>query len=387
MTISTVEYDLQDDYIGNWLTAGPQAISVQDRESFKGDDFRSKIRAFYAVKKSGIRSMPVERGPLNEGLFKIGEYEGSWSYTRCPEDHFIDHSKTYPTSHFLRSWAYTQVASPAACAAKFTLFTCGGAEVWVNNHKVFQGEQFGSEPVEFSFDADLAAGVNEILVRFETVANPVGILVCALRVVAGPGLKVRIPTLIPSLGRRQELEEIYERIYLDRDVYATDDLIYLRWPEKMEKSSYNDVQFKETTGLIQGQAEDVGKPGDSLYLGSPISLKEGDFTAFVMPRAWEYYESQIRITKELNTVVMGRYRFSDGPYGTLEERRAEALANAAQREDSLFAEIAKMALARWQSLETKILVKAVEEVSQRQVGSEFNPAGPIGHGHALRRQG
>ena len=371
MTILTVEYDLQDEYICNWLTAGPQAISVQDLEPFKGEDFRSKIRAFYALKKSGIRATPVERGPLSEGLFKIGEYEGSWTYTRCPEDRFIDHSKTFPTCTFLRSWAYTQVASPAACAAKFSLSTCGGAEVWINNHKVFQGEQFANEPVDFSFGADLTQGVNEILVRFEAVAAPVGLLICALRVQGCTGLKVRIPTLIPSLDRRRELEEIYERIYLDREVYAAGDAIYMHWPEIMDKPSYNDVQFKEASGLIQAQAEDAGKAGDTLFLGSAISLKEGDFTAVVMPRAWEYYESQIRISRELNTVVMGRYRFSDEAYGTLQERQQEALSNAARRDNSLFAEIAKIALGWWQDVEAKILVKAVEEVSQRQAGSEL----------------
>ncbi len=371
MTITTIEYDLQDNFIVNWLTAGPQTILVPDFEKFAGDGFRSKIRAFYAVKKSGIRTAPVERGPLSEGLFKFGEFEGSWSYTRCPEDHFIDHSKTFPACHFMRSWAYTQIASPADCAAKFTLTTCGAAEVWINNHKLFQDEDFTGELVEFSFEAVLSQGVNEVLVRFETVAAPVGILVCALRVADCTAMKVRIPTLIPSLDRRKELEEIYERIYLDRDVYAADDQVYLQWPEEMEKPTYNDVHFKEASGLIQGTAEDAGKPGDSLFLGSSLSLKEGNFTAFVMPRAWEYYESQIRITKELNTVVMGRYRFSDGPYGTLDERRGEALTNAARRQEDLFAEIAKMGLGQWQNVETKILLNAVDEVTQRQAGSEL----------------
>ena len=236
---------------------------------------------------------------------------------------------------------------------------------------MFQGEEFASEPVEFSFEASLTEGVNEVLVRFETVADPIGVLVCALRVTDCTGMKVCIPTLIPSLPRRKELEEIYERLYLDRDVYSADDLVYLHWPEEMEKAAYNDVHFKEASGMIQGQAEDVGKPGDSLFMGNPISLEEGDFTAFIMPRAWEYYESNIRITKELSTVVMGRYRFSDWPYGTLEERRQEALTNAAQRDGGLFTEVAKMALGWWQNVEAKILVKAVEEVDQRQAGSEL----------------
>ena len=113
MTVSYVEYDLQDGFINNWLTAGPQATPVQNLP-LKGEGYKSQIFQNFDMAKSGITKMPVERGPLNEGLFKIGTYEGSWIYTRCGDDHRVDLSTTLPVCHHLRSWAYTQLVAPAA---------------------------------------------------------------------------------------------------------------------------------------------------------------------------------------------------------------------------------------------------------------------------------
>ncbi|MDO8970633.1 MAG: hypothetical protein Q7U74_08095, partial [Saprospiraceae bacterium] len=219
MTLSYVEYELQHGFINNWLTAGPQSTPVQDLPA-KGEGYRSQIFQKYASAKSGITKMPVERGPLTEGLFKIDKYEGSWNYTRCADDHRVDHSTSTPVCHHLRSWAYAQLTSPAARQVSLTLHTAGPAVVWVNDQEVFRQEQFSGQPRRYSFHTGLAEGINQILVRFEAVADPAGLLVMALQVDDADALGVRIPTLIPSLERRSELEQVYQTLYLDRDVYA-----------------------------------------------------------------------------------------------------------------------------------------------------------------------
>ena len=189
---------------------------------------------------------------------------------------------------------------------------------------------------------------------------------------------MHIPTLIPSLERRSELEQVYQTLYFDRDVYAADDTIYLCWPETGGKSAYNDVRLQNTAGFIYAQAEDVGKADETLFLGHPISLSAGEYRAFVMPRGWEYYKSQIRITHEIPAYVMGKNSFSDGPYGTQGERSVEALVHAAGLDGHLFAEIAKMALNWWETVEPKVVLKAVEQVNQRQAGSELTVLGLLG---------
>src|SRR5512147_1048321 len=107
MHIRSAHYKLEHGYIHNWLVAGPQAIPVEPGQ-FKADQISQQIIQHYYESGSGIVETPVERGPLTEGLFQVGDYQGSWNYLACREDHLIDHSAVYDSPHYLRSWAYTQ---------------------------------------------------------------------------------------------------------------------------------------------------------------------------------------------------------------------------------------------------------------------------------------
>jgi hypothetical protein len=164
-------------------------------------------------------------------------------------------------------------------------------------------------------------------------------------------------------------------------VYAFDTPINLCWPGGTQKMTYQDARLQTISGSIYAHAEDVGKPDSKVQLGNASGLNEGPYHAFVMPRTWEYYESQIRITKTLETYVLGRNRFSSGPYGTLEERRSEALLYASKRENDLFAEVAGMALGRWDKLETKGISQATQDIENGLVGSEVQLLGLLGMMH------
>src|SRR3989304_4825320 len=89
MRIRNVHYNLEHGFIHNWLVAGPQAIAV-DPGQFKRDNIHQQIAQHYYESDSGITETPVERGPLTEGLFQIGDYTGSWGYLACREDHLVE---------------------------------------------------------------------------------------------------------------------------------------------------------------------------------------------------------------------------------------------------------------------------------------------------------
>nr|HMN60535.1 hypothetical protein [Anaerolinea sp.] len=131
-------------------------------------------------------------------------------------------------------------------------------------------------------------------------------------------------------------------------------------------------------------AEDVGKPGETIRLSSPQALIPGLYHAYVMPRQWEMYDRQIRVTQTLPCWVLGRYRFSGGPYGTLESRRGEALQHALTAGDDLYIQIARVALGRWEQLEAKILTQVFADIRQQPSGSHARLLGLLG---ALGRYG
>ncbi len=377
MSIAYVAYDLHDGYIMNWLAAGPQTIPLDNHKDYSTPEAKLQVAHDLYEENSGIRTAPVERGPLHEGIFKIGDYQGNWNYLRCRSDRLVDHSTALASCSYLRSWAFTQLDSPAAQQVEFIISTFGPVDVWVNKKIVCHTEAFSDRLTGIPFTASIKSGNNQLLVRFSGVAAPDCALAIAVRL-SGEGITARIPTLIPSIKRRNELEEIYEKIYLDREVYTGNEKITLRWPEGGEKAAAQDVRLQTASGSIYAQAEEIGKPGAVHYLGIPVSIPEGPYKVLLMPRGWEFYEKQIRITREIDLWCMGINRFSDRPYGTFEERRREALIRAAQKDGNLFAEIAKVALQAYADLDSKVLENAVASVRNHQHGSEMALLGLLG---------
>ena len=86
-----VSYPLDNGFIGNWLVAGPLASPVSSDSTPNWEQ------------GPGIRGTPVERGPLDSGMFQVGADTGVWAYHACPADHFVDHSGgTRRTTTFAR---------------------------------------------------------------------------------------------------------------------------------------------------------------------------------------------------------------------------------------------------------------------------------------------
>ena len=49
-----------------------------------------------------------------------------------------------------------------------------------------------------------------------------------------------------------------------------------------------------------------GTAGDQLFLQHPRQIPAGPYRIFMMPLAWEYYEHDLRITREIRPVEPGQ---------------------------------------------------------------------------------
>ncbi len=370
-----VQYELEHGFINNWLVAGPQTIPVK-LEQFQGDNFRQQVAKRYYHAKSGITQTPVERGPLTKGLFKVGDYSGSWNYHACREDRLVEKSAVYPTPHYLRSWAYTQLASETAREVSLVLTTHGPADIWVNRMHVQRQERFFDQhPGSVHVTVPLIKGVNEILARFEAVAirecpYAISLRVCQLaedqptRLEPYPshaGIHVNIPTLIESVARRNIFERAAAATYVAQDVFEDGEQIRLWWPEELEQSSPAVIRLMTPTGQIYAEATVDGTAGDNVFLERPQQLPAGPYRVFMMPLAWEYYDHNLRVTREIPLWSLGRSRYSVAPYGAYAERRQEALVSATQWR-GLFAEIAKMALNQWAAVESEPILESTRSI-------------------------
>ncbi len=369
-------YNLERGFIQNWLAAGPQIIPIQ-AEQLQGDRNLEQIAESFYEAQSGIPETPVERGPLTEGLFQVGDYKGSWEYTACREDHFVDQSGTFREACFLRSWAYTQLNSKTAQDVLFALTTYGPADIWLNGeHLLRQKHCFGQKSGSESITAHLQKGQNALLVRFTTVAlgsQPHAFALQLGKVASGQpakavertpadqGIMVTIPTLIQGLTRRKIFERAAAGTYILQDVFEPADYIGLKWASKIKESSPAVIRLMSTSGPIYAEATVDGVPGDQVLLGQGYQVPEGPYRILMLPLLWEYYNKDIRITREYQVWGTGRKQFSAVPYASFAGRRNEALLSAAQT-GGLFAEIAKMALGDWGSIEPERILQAAKNI-------------------------
>lgn len=371
-----VEYDLRDGYIHQWLYAGPQAINVENLEQFQGEDYKLQIARHYFTEDTLIDHEPVETV-----TFSLDGADLRWRAFRTLDDHFVDLTAFYHTTHYLRSWAFTGLLSAGEQQVQMVLTTNGPADVWINGAHVHRQEHFcHQDPQSVSFDATLQDGLNEIMVRFEEVAARECPYAMALQVLGGeyPERPVRVPVVNMSIGRRLMLENIVDQTALDRDVYVSDQVIQLSWPEEMAISSKMGARLQKPDGRIYAEAHPVAIGGKSQNMVRAYEVPEGELRLFLMAPPEEYYEANMRVQKEYSLYAF-RNKFSEQPYGTYEDRRVEALRDAAYRlEGGLYSEIAKMEMGLWKRLNTDPITKAIDGINRREDCSDFYLVGILG---------
>ena len=89
--------------------------------------------------------------------------------------------------------------------------------------------------------------------------------------------------------RYQLFASFFEQLYLEKDVYAYEDQIVVRWPRKLDAPADYNFRLQLSNGRIYAEAE--GKEGDcgDRTLTSAVSIPDGEYELIMMPSANEYY--------------------------------------------------------------------------------------------------
>ncbi len=384
MTTSYLEYELHNGYIHHWLVAGPQAIATSGKPGMSEHDRKLQIaREFYAA-ESGIVETPVDRASLTIGDTEEKE-DLTWRYARCWDDHFVNQSTFYHTWHYLRSWAYTQLSVWEEQEVTLILTTNGPADVWVNGEHVHRQEHFHhQQPQSRTFKATLREdddeGLgNEILVRFEEVAARECPYVMALKVegVDDEDAELRVPTPVARFARRMMFERAFKYAYLGELVNFKGASFDLCWSEDLDvRCNYAYLIMDELNHVhVSGTSE--AEPGKAIDVGHGHRLWERPYRVVLRARPEEYYAHDIRYQWDLPLYVLDK-DYVDQYDADYEDRRQEALEYAAERKGNVFAEIAKMALGRWDDLDVDGIQKTIEGINQRGDCSDFYLVGLLG---------
>ncbi len=162
--------------------------------------------------------------------------------------------------------------------------------------------------------------------------------------------------------RHQLFASFFDQLYLEKDVFAYEDQIVVRWPKKLDAPADYNFRLQLSDGRIYAEAE--GKEGDcgDRTLTSAVSIPDGEYELILMPSANEYYIQGVRFQRKIPlSVVRSDYRTS--AYGTYVERQIELLRHAVSLDDGLFSEIAKMTLGWWTRINPKKIVAAADGVA------------------------
>ena len=386
MTISYIQYPLIRGFVHNWLVGGPQIVSRQRDwgHLFNTADWRSVLARQSYEADSGITETPVERGPISTGTFKIGTYEGVWTYTRCDHDHLVDLSQCHPSPCYVRGWAYTQLTSESDQPVMLMLTTYGPVDIWLEKQHVQRDEGFGRRQIQI--EVQLHKGSQELLVRFEQVMMPGALHGFALRVVQADrpqapatGVSVRIPTAIPDVEYRNRMEEILTAAYLDRDVYHWDEIIKVHWRNTFRDSEEVTVRLQTPSGRIYAESWPQIEAGSSTPLVHAHNVPQGPLQILLMPRIELYYEKDLRIRRILKLWGLGLQRYTDTAETPFQQRRIEALQNARRHHSAtIYGEMAKMALDQWDDLEVTALEGACTKLDADQYDAPLTLLGLLG---------
>ncbi len=386
MAISYIQYPLIRGFVHNWLVGGPQIVSRQRDWGHLPDtaDWRSVLARQSYEADSGITETPVERGPISTGTFKIGTYEGVWTYTRCEHDHLIDLSQCHPSPCYARGWAYTQLTSESNQPVVLMLTAYGPVDIWLEKQHVQRDGSFGRRQIQI--EVQLHKGSQELLVRFEQVMTRGALHGFALRVVQADrpqapatGVSVRIPTAIPDVEYRNRMEEILTAAYLDHDIYHWDELIKVHWRRTFRDSEEVTVRLQTLSGRIYAESWPQVTAGTSTPLVPALNVPQGPLQILLMPRIELYYEKDLRIRRILKLWSLGLQRYTDVPDTPYLQRRVAALQHASRyHEGTIFGEMAKMALGRWEDVETTALEQALMELNADQYDAPLALLGLLG---------
>ncbi|MFN2109102.1 MAG: hypothetical protein ACK2UI_05530, partial [Anaerolineae bacterium] len=277
------------------------------------------------------------------------------------DDHFVDLAVTGDPRP-AHVWAYAQVEVPSTREVILVLTAYGPTALWVNGEPLSGLDIEHSSAAKYvSLPARLNAGQNEILMRFETPAVSPFSVGGALQIVqtgSSEPLHVLLPTETPDVALRQYYERLLETAYLESVVDVRGNRVRVNWPTDLELTGECEVQIQDARHRIYVEQSPYVEAGLSIEAGHPARIWEGDYFVVFRAPIMTYYHG-LRYQYKLPVHIVDN-AYSTEPYGTYADRRLEALQDAAKREDSAFSEIARLALAIGEAVDTEQLTALVE---------------------------
>lgn len=387
------EYALQNGFVQDWLVAGPCTTPLTDIGIYEGPDLKERIAADF--KDAGAENKQMQdpaipppaqifASALERHTFIPDRNETMWRVLHCLDDHLIDLSTFHHTPHYLQTWAFCVLDSPAATDVTLALTTNGPADIWIDHEHCLRVEHFHHQlPHTVSFKTGLKEGRNRIGICFEAVALRECPYVMALQITDhedSGNFSVLLPTSIRPQSRRQTLESIFDQAYLDRDLFSRQAQVTVRWPEGEPVTDNFALRLERKGGRIYSEHHTNGEERSEVILGTAFQFPADDYQVLIFPNPEDYYVRGMRVERRLDIHIAGNNDFSTERYDTYRERRREGLLFAARlgSEGGIFSEMAAMELGMWNNLNRQVILDCITSINERADCSDFDMVGLLG---------
>ena len=362
-----LEYGLRNGTVGDWLVLGPLVAPLSDPKIAQNDAARRHALRGMPADADEIAQLPTERATSVVTVAEGVTQEAMWRVVNTLDDGWVDLAQRVEMPAMLCAWVYAQVVLQQD-ATEVLLTTASPVQLWINGEAVFGYNELPDAPVVLRVAAALQEGVNEILVCVANVGAGAVPMMLAAEIVGGAG-SVTLPTLLEPVARRQKLATVMGHAYLAQDVYSREQRVVLRWPTDMNLIDALTARLQSPAGRIYGEANPMIQRGAKVDFGEASQFPDGQYEIVLQPQFEEYYVQQMRVQRRIPLQIRNG-KWSSVYYGSLDERRQEALVDAAKRSGSLYAEIAKGALGKWGDLRHEVLEQALVALSESTATSE-----------------
>jgi hypothetical protein len=378
VTLSFLHYDLQDSYVHNWLIAGPQITSME------GPDTASAANQPALVGSWDVQP-DVDIAPVERATFTVSGRDGSiseftWDYRMVEDDHLVDMAGySYAAGCALRAWAYAELVSSGASRVSLILHSFGPAQLWLNGQLVSHQDGFSARlPHAVVCEADMVAGANGLLVRFEQRTTDVSPFAIALRVLSAEdggakdggvenrAVRVRLPTLSKKAKKHQTIERWAQRAYFERDLYAADQKLLVKWIGPIRSPHHLMVRVEKPSGYIIGHVERPLEPKVPFKLLEGNAALDGSYLVRVCPEFDEYAKGMV-FSRDMDVSLLHSAHIETSQ-DTYEERAGELLEHSLYWTEGLYSEIARMALGQWKGFQPGVIRQAIEAATTQGEG-------------------
>lgn len=360
---SHLTYTPVDGYVNDWLVLGPASTPITQPPAKQQSGAQ-----FCAATLKAVDHVTADfaQAPLEVERHTIGKDDFYWDVLHCRADHVLEYTCAAPLPTHHRLWAFVRFVCPDQKRATLHISTTCDMSVWVNGR--FARHQAHSAPAAQTFESaafgvNLKPGNNDVLVRLDQVAAGASLLACTVRFADVPldALRILLPTVTQEPERRQEWEQAFAYTRVSRGVYGRDDDVALLCEADMPSWRQGVMRMQDARDNIYAETFAEFKAEQTIQSVSAVQLPSGQMQAVLMAHPSAYYEMGFRPRRSVPFWI-ANYRYATQPVAARDDLLVELMQEAQRSNDVVYAELAKMSLGWWTTIESAALKKEIARI-------------------------